>query len=81
MGDFVMIGGNPTRRVGLLGSSEIHALLAIESKLERELKTLLLTIVIDCCCFFWPGSKKGSWICLLCFCFFSVHVFFRLHEK
>ena len=60
-----MIGGNPTGRVGLLGSSEIHALLAIESKLERELKTLLLTIVIFCCFFlcmffFFSGCKKNK---------------------
>ena len=75
MGDFVMIGGNPTGRVGLFGSSEIHALLAIESKLERELKTLLLTIVIDCCCFCWPGSKKGARI-FYCFFFFFLCMFF-----
>ena len=61
--------------MGLLGSSEIHDLLAIESKLERELKTLLLTIVIDCCCFFGQ-VPKGSQDFLLFFLFFSVHVFF-----
>ena len=70
MGDFVMIGGNPTGRVGLLGSSEIHALFAIESKLERELKTLLLTIVIDCCCFFGQVPKREPGFVFFCACFF-----------
>ena len=71
MGDFVMIGGNPTGRVGLLGCSEIRALFSIESKQERELKTLLWTIVVV---FFGPGSKKGARFFLLC-------VFFLLQEK
>ena len=63
MGDFVMIEGNPTGRVGLLGCSEIRALFSIESKQERELKTLLWTIVVV---FFGqvPKREPGFFYCV-----------------
>lgn len=69
MGDFFMIGGNPTGRVGLLGCSEIRALFSIESKQERELKTLLWTIVVVVFLGQVPKREPGFFYCV---CFFQV---------